>query len=166
VNPQDSFPHEIMRIQVGDISTCSRRSRTGAAPARGDGYYVFRTPDKYAFDAVLVTAPLATKVLLDDQAIESSGCDVDHLDRFDVYDCQLDFPLLTSGSTGDTSYCPVVETMGAPHREQCRCGGLGRRMRSGRELRLRRRNSHRRDQRRSVAALRAWFMTLSCHRQI
>ncbi|APR77272.1 hemagglutinin/hemolysin-related protein [Minicystis rosea] len=66
--------------------------------------YVFLTPDKYAFDFVVIVAPLDAHLTLDGIAPESLGCEVTPADGltdeqrgnkkppFVVYNCQLSFP--------------------------------------------------------------------------
>lgn len=64
-------------------------------------YYVFLTPDKYAFDFVTIAAPQGATLTLDYQPISVFGCvqrtasctdRVDPGARYDVYQCQLSFP--------------------------------------------------------------------------
>lgn len=70
--------------------------------------YVFLTPDKYAFDFVVVIAPFGSTVLLDDQPLGPETCEVSPADGLDaetrgapnpphvVYRCQLSFPTIDS----------------------------------------------------------------------
>ncbi|NUP12228.1 MAG: hypothetical protein HOW73_39785 [Polyangiaceae bacterium] len=70
--------------------------------------YVFLTPDKYAFDFVVVIAPFGATVLLDDQPLGPETCEVTPADGLDaatrgtenpthvVYRCQLSFPTIDS----------------------------------------------------------------------
>jgi hypothetical protein len=80
--------------------------------------YVFLTPDKYAFDFVVIIAPFAATVLLDDQALGPDICEVAPADGLDaeargadnpshlVYRCQLSFP------TVDSSVDPPIVGLG------------------------------------------------------
>jgi hypothetical protein len=75
--------------------------------------YIFLTPDKYAFDFVVITAESIATVLLDGENVEDR-CDgptpADGMRRRDdepapervVYRCQLSFPEITSGPDGET----------------------------------------------------------------
>lgn len=68
--------------------------------------YVFLTPDKYALDFVVVTAPSTATVLLDDRVLDPDTCEVSPADGLDaetrgsatpshwVYRCQLSFPVI------------------------------------------------------------------------
>jgi hypothetical protein len=68
--------------------------------------YVFLTPDKYAFDFVMVAAPPNADVRLDDEPLDQYGCEVAPADGLDeatrgsptpellAYRCQLSFPLV------------------------------------------------------------------------
>jgi hypothetical protein len=68
--------------------------------------YVFLTPDKYIFDAILVMAPSGALVELDGQPIDDSRCDTHHLGTFDVHHCQLSFPVIESGKSGGYTVLP------------------------------------------------------------
>lgn len=69
--------------------------------------YVFLTPDKYAFDFILISAPPDATVLLDGQVVDANLCDIDNADgrspaerealpfpEWRVYRCQLSFPII------------------------------------------------------------------------
>jgi hypothetical protein len=56
--------------------------------------YVFLTPDKYVFDFIVVIAPPGSFVALDDQLIDDKRCDVGHITGYDIYRCQLSFPII------------------------------------------------------------------------
>ncbi|MBL8744227.1 MAG: IgGFc-binding protein, partial [Myxococcales bacterium] len=68
--------------------------------------YVFLTPDKYAFDFVLVVAPYGASVVLDNQLLSEDTCLVEPADGltaeqrgtpnppYVVYTCQLSFPTI------------------------------------------------------------------------
>jgi hypothetical protein len=74
--------------------------------------YIFLTPDKYAFDFVIITAEAEATVLLDGDDVEdrcSGPVPADGLEYEDdeaplrvVYRCQLSFPEITSGPLGKT----------------------------------------------------------------
>jgi hypothetical protein len=80
--------------------------------------YVFLTPDKYAFDYVTVVAPFGATVLLDDQELTESICEVAAADGLGaeergsaeppylVYRCQLSFPTI------DPSVSPPIISPG------------------------------------------------------
>jgi IgGFc binding protein len=68
--------------------------------------YIFLTPDKYAFDFVVIIARKDASVLLDGAPLpahcETSDVDVDpkhiaDVDAFEVHRCQLSFPIVTRG---------------------------------------------------------------------
>jgi hypothetical protein len=74
--------------------------------------YIFLTPDKYAFDFVVITAESRATVLLDGENVEDR-CDKpapadgleyerDEIPERVVYRCQLSFPEVTSGPLGET----------------------------------------------------------------
>jgi hypothetical protein len=54
--------------------------------------YIFLTPDKYAFDFIVVIAPPGADVALDDHVLGASTCNMGNVPGFDVYRCQLSFP--------------------------------------------------------------------------
>jgi hypothetical protein len=62
--------------------------------------YVFLTPDKYAFDFVVIIAPAGASVALDGQLIDESRCEVGHVTGYDVSRCQLSFPQIDMMATG------------------------------------------------------------------
>lgn len=66
--------------------------------------YVFLTPDKYAFDFIVVIAPKDARVLLDRQPLDASLCEITDVEGegFDpqrVYRCQLSFPVIDDSVT-------------------------------------------------------------------
>jgi len=86
--------------------------------------YVFLTPDKYSFDFVTILAPKATEILFDGAPFDADACERAYIpptkspvtgqiqgEGFDVWRCQLSFPLyddtrpagkqLTSGRQND-----------------------------------------------------------------
>ncbi|NUO52760.1 MAG: hypothetical protein HOV80_28275 [Polyangiaceae bacterium] len=76
--------------------------------------YVFLTPDKYAFDYVTIVAPFGATVLLDDQPLSESICEVAAADGltaeqrgsgdppYFVYRCQLSFPTIDPSTSPPT----------------------------------------------------------------
>jgi hypothetical protein len=67
--------------------------------------YVLLTPDKYAFDFLVITAPFGAQVFVDGQAVDGKVCEVAPADGlsdkarpgnppFVVYRCQLSFPAI------------------------------------------------------------------------
>jgi hypothetical protein len=70
--------------------------------------YVLLTPDKYAFDFLVLTAPFGAQVFLDGQLVDGTVCDLAPADGltektrktkdppFVVYRCQLSFPVVDS----------------------------------------------------------------------
>ena len=65
--------------------------------------YVFLTPDRYAFDFVVIVAPAAAEVRLDGEELRARGCSVGPADGVlrgpggapptrVIYRCQLSFP--------------------------------------------------------------------------
>jgi hypothetical protein len=74
--------------------------------------YIFLTPDKYAFDFVVITAEENATILLDDEPVADrcSKAPADGIERRRgeppaervVYRCQLSFPEITSGPQGET----------------------------------------------------------------
>lgn len=80
--------------------------------------YILLTPDKYAFDFLVVTAPFGAAVYLDGLPIDGSVCDTgpaDGLDAkargkadppFTVYRCQLSFPAVDPRGSAPTNLSP------------------------------------------------------------
>jgi hypothetical protein len=69
--------------------------------------YVFLTPDKYAFDFVMIVAPVGVRPFLDDDELPTTDCEVERADgcvetrthtcppaEYLVYSCQLSYPLI------------------------------------------------------------------------
>jgi hypothetical protein len=63
--------------------------------------YIFLTPDKYAFDFVVIVAPPGASVVLDGQLIDETRCEVGHVTGYDVFRCQLSFPQIDMMATGN-----------------------------------------------------------------
>ena len=54
--------------------------------------YTLLTPDKYAFDFLVMTAPKGASIYLDGLPIDGKVCEQGRIPGFDVYRCQLSFP--------------------------------------------------------------------------
>ena len=86
--------------------------------------YVFLTPDKYAFDFVLVVAPPDAHVLLDLAPLDATRCEVAPADGltaaergsatppFVVYRCQLSFPVIDPAKTAPDNLTPGAQNDG------------------------------------------------------
>ena len=66
--------------------------------------YVFLTPDKYAFDFIVVIAPKDARILLDRQELDANLCEITDVEGegFEpkrVYRCQLSFPVIDTSAT-------------------------------------------------------------------
>jgi hypothetical protein len=91
--------------------------------------YVLLTPDKYAFDFLVITAPFGATVFLDGLPIDGKICEVapgDGLDAqtrkaknppFTVYRCQLSFPIIDPLATAPDNVKPGKQNDGV-HRVQ------------------------------------------------
>lgn len=91
--------------------------------------YVLLTPDKYAFDFVVVTAPFGAQVFVDGLPVDGTVCEVgpgDGLDAkarkapdppFTVYRCQLSFPVVDPTKTAPNNVAPGRQNDGV-HRVQ------------------------------------------------
>ncbi len=83
--------------------------------------YVLLTPDKYAFDFLVVTAPFGAHVFLDGLAVDGKVCEAgagDGLDAktrkrpdpdFVVYRCQLSFPAIDPAKTPPKPICQTPD---------------------------------------------------------
>jgi hypothetical protein len=60
--------------------------------------YILLTPDKYAFDYLVITAPESAKVFLDGLPVDGKVCDTAAIAPYTVYRCQLSFPIIASGT--------------------------------------------------------------------
>jgi hypothetical protein len=74
--------------------------------------YIFLTPDKYAFDFIVVIAPPGASVALDDQVLGASSCDMGDVPGFDVYRCQLSFPKIKSVAGAGMTVLPGLQNDG------------------------------------------------------
>jgi hypothetical protein len=74
--------------------------------------YIFLTPDKYAFDFIMVIAPPGVDVALDDHVIGPSTCDMGKVPGFDVYRCQLSFPKINPAAGAAMTVLPGVQNDG------------------------------------------------------
>ncbi|MBX3202748.1 MAG: IgGFc-binding protein [Labilithrix sp.] len=91
--------------------------------------YILLTPDKYAFDFLVITAPFGATVYLDGLPIDGTVCETapgDGLDAaargakdppFTVYRCQLSFPVVDSTQTAPNNVGPGRQNDGV-HRVQ------------------------------------------------
>jgi hypothetical protein len=91
--------------------------------------YVLLTPDKYAFDFLVITAPYSTKVYLDGQLLTSAQCEIGDGDGlspaqrgkpnppYEVYRCQLSFPVVDPDKTSPNNVSPGRQNDGV-HRVQ------------------------------------------------
>jgi hypothetical protein len=59
--------------------------------------YILLTPDKYAFDYLVITAPAEAKVYVDGLAIDGKVCESAKIGAYSVYRCQLSFPIIAAG---------------------------------------------------------------------
>ena len=91
--------------------------------------YILLTPDKYAFDFLVITAPFGASVYLDGLPIDGKICETapgDGLDEktrkakdppFTVYRCQLSFPVVDPQATAPNNIAPGRQNDGV-HRVQ------------------------------------------------
>jgi len=104
---QSDGPVIVADVQAGQEAAFVPRGLPGGDPSlvivppieqyRSD--YTFLTPDKYAFDFIIVIAPPGATVALDDQILDSSRCSVAEVPGYSVYRCQLSFPKIDATST-------------------------------------------------------------------
>lgn len=62
--------------------------------------YVVLTPDKYAFDFLVMTAPKGSSIYLDGLPVDGKVCEEGSAPGFVVYRCQLSFPTIDPFKTG------------------------------------------------------------------
>jgi hypothetical protein len=62
--------------------------------------YVLLTPDKYAFDFLVMTAPTGSSIYLDGLPVDGKVCEEGRMPGFVVYRCQLSFPTIDPFKTG------------------------------------------------------------------
>jgi hypothetical protein len=74
--------------------------------------YIFLTPDKYAFDFIVIMAPPGADVALDDHLLGPSTCDLGHVPGFDVYRCQLSFPKINPVPGANVAVLPGLQNDG------------------------------------------------------
>lgn len=89
--------------------------------------YVLLTPDKYAFDFLVVTAPYGAQVYLDGLLVDGKVCEVAPADGLDakarksetppflVYRCQLSFPAVDSSKSPDKAVSAGRQNDGVHH---------------------------------------------------
>jgi hypothetical protein len=94
-------------------------SLTFAAPVeqwRSD--YVLLTPDQYAFDFLVVTAPAGAQVFIDGLPVDATLCEVAPIgSAFEVYRCQLSFPAIDPERPAPRNVLPGRQNDGV-HRVQ------------------------------------------------
>ncbi|MBX3209711.1 MAG: IgGFc-binding protein [Labilithrix sp.] len=130
-------PVIVADVQVSQEAAGVPRSLPGGDPSltfvppaeqwRND--YILLTPDKYAFDFLVITAPFGASVYLDGLPIDGKVCETapgDGLDEktrgtkdppFTVYRCQLSFPVVDPGQTAPNNVAPGRQNDGV-HRVQ------------------------------------------------
>jgi len=74
--------------------------------------YIFLTPDKYAFDFIVVIAPPGAEVVLDGQVIDDSRCELGGVTDHKVYRCQLSFPKIDPTLSADSTVLPGLQNDG------------------------------------------------------
>ena len=80
--------------------------------------YVVLTPDKYAFDFLVVTAPANAEVYVDGLRADASRCEITaEIAGFLVYRCQLSFPIVDPTAQPPNNVLPGVQNDGV-HRVQ------------------------------------------------
>lgn len=80
--------------------------------------YVVLTPDKYAFDFLVVTAPANAEVFVDGLRADAAKCDITaEIPGFLVYRCQLSFPIVDPAARPPNNVLPGVQNDGV-HRVQ------------------------------------------------
>jgi hypothetical protein len=134
---QGDKPILVSDVQVGQEAAGIPNGLPGGDPSllfvppieqwRSD--YIFLTPDKYAFDFIVVTAPSGATVYLDGLPIDGQVCEVapaDGLDAtkrkapnapFTVFRCQLSFPVVDPDGSGPNAVHPGKQNDGV-HRVQ------------------------------------------------
>lgn len=115
-------------IPVGDPSPGGDPSLTYVSPIeqwRAD--YVFLTPDKYAFDFIVVTAPFEAALFLDGLPLGPQSCEVAPADGLTaaargakdpaqlVYRCQLSFPVVDPDAAPGDRVRPGRQNDGVHH---------------------------------------------------
>jgi hypothetical protein len=130
-------PVMVADIQVSQEAAGVPRTLPGGDPSltfvppteqwRND--YILLTPDKYAFDFLIITAPFGASVYLDGLPIDGRVCETapgDGLDEktrktkdppFTVYRCQLSFPVVDPQGTAPNNLSPGRQNDGV-HRVQ------------------------------------------------
>jgi hypothetical protein len=86
--------------------------------------YVFLTPDRYSFDFLRIMAPIGARIVLDTQALDAiPGCNLeagtlvpraltDASFGFQVFRCQLSFPVIDASFDAQTPLLPGVQSDG------------------------------------------------------
>lgn len=68
--------------------------------------YVLLTPDKYAFDFLVMTVPQGGSVYLDGLPVDGKVCEQGSMPGFVVYRCQLSFPTIDPQKTAPNNVLP------------------------------------------------------------
>ena len=113
-------PIMIADVQAGQEAAFVPRGLPGGDPSlvivppieqyRSD--YNFLTPDKYAFDFIIVNAPPEASIVLDGQPVDAQRCELGHLPGFNVYRCQLSFPVIDPVAATADSILPGTQNDG------------------------------------------------------
>lgn len=78
--------------------------------------YVLLTPDKYAFDFLVITAPNGAEVFVDGLPADGARCEITTA-GFTVYRCQLSYPIIDPAARPPANVKPGVQNDGV-HRVQ------------------------------------------------
>jgi hypothetical protein len=103
-----SQPVIVADIQVSQEAAGVSRGLPGGDPSltfvppieQWRNEYVVLTPDKYAFDFLVMTAPTGSSIYLDGLPVDGKVCEQGSMPGFVVYRCQLSFPTIDPFKTG------------------------------------------------------------------
>ena len=79
--------------------------------------YILLTPDKYAFDFLVITAPAQATVYLDGLVVDGKVCETATNGAYTEYRCQLSFPVVDPNATSPNNVLPGEQNDGV-HRVQ------------------------------------------------
>jgi len=79
--------------------------------------YILLTPDKYAFDYLVITAPREAKVFVDGLPIDEKVCETAPIAPYVVYRCQLSYPIVVRDVASPDNVKPGTQNDGV-HRVQ------------------------------------------------
>jgi hypothetical protein len=79
--------------------------------------YLLLTPDKYAFDFLVITAPAGATVYVDGLPVDARVCDVAPNPPYTVYRCQLSYPVIDPFAKAPNNVQPGRQNDGV-HRVQ------------------------------------------------